>query len=81
MIKTSEYNRVTAAEWMGVKVRSLRPITTGMMTIPAGTIFSVEGKFSGFDVKADPCSHCGVQARVSRVSCTAFERVETNDHA
>lgn len=76
MITTSQYNRRSVAEWKGLKVRSLHPLRTSMAEMPAGTIYTITGKFSGFDLTAEPCAHCGVAMKVSRVAPEKLEIVE-----
>lgn len=68
-----DYDRLNADEWKGKRVRSRRPLVNGWAEMPAGTIFTVEGKFKGFSLRSDPCSHCGIRMRVDRVDFAALE--------
>lgn len=47
-------------DWVGRKVKSLRPLKNGLYRIPEGTLFTVYRNFSGLHLEADPCPHCGV---------------------
>lgn len=78
MISQSQYNRITAPDWKGKRVRSLVPLNTSQVVVPAGTEFTVEGKFNGLDILGDACSHCGVQVRISRVNPSKLELVDAN---
>lgn len=73
MITQSDYNRRTDKQWRGVKVRALRPLDNGWITIPAGTICTIDGKFGGFSLRTDRCNCCGVTIRISRVPHDAVE--------
>jgi hypothetical protein len=75
-ITASQYSRRAVPEWRGVKVRSLRALRNGWAEMPAGTIFTITRKFSGFDLESDPCEHCGIKMRISRVQPQDLELVD-----
>jgi len=62
-----EYERLTERQVKGRRVRILRALTNGWMTIPAGTECCITRKFQGYSLTSDKCSHCGVQIHISRV--------------
>lgn len=74
MIKT-DYNRWTQTQWTGKRVRSLRELRNASAIIPAGTVFTVVGKFSGLELLADACNCCRIQMRISRVGVEYLEMV------
>jgi len=74
-ITLAEYNRISQKGWIGVRLRSLRPIVTRIAELPAGTLWTVEQKFGGFAVVSDPCPHCGIKVNVVKAQPQAFERV------
>ena len=44
--------------------------TRGGVTAPVGTRARVTQKFKGLTLQTDPCPHCGVTFRISRVPVT-----------
>lgn len=54
-------------DWVGMIVETRREMRNGMLIIPAGTKCEVTYARSGLTLEADPCPHCGVQIRVTRV--------------
>lgn len=75
-ISAKEYRRLAEHEWKGKRVRSIVPIATGMMEMPAGSLFEITGKYSGFSVQSDPCAHCGVALKARRVPHWMLEVVD-----
>jgi len=61
------YEKTTAKEFIGRKVKSLVALTSGRYKFPAGTIFAISDKYNGFDLWSDPCPHCGVSASINKV--------------
>lgn len=61
------YRKYTEKFFMDKKVRTLIQMQNGLMIIPEGTICTITRKFGGFNLKSEPCKHCGVQIRISRV--------------
>jgi hypothetical protein len=60
----------------GRQVRAKRDLNCHNMTIPAGTLATIRGVGSRWDrltIVAEPCSHCGVQARSGYTSWRALE--------
>lgn len=76
MISDKQYRKHTSDEWEGTKVKARRPIESGRYSLPAGTIFTVERKYSGFKLRSDPCDECGGQMKVRKVPPRALELVE-----
>jgi len=58
---------------VGDVVRSRREMRNGYAVLPAGTLFTVRRRFSGYDLDSHPCDRCGVQIRISRVGDAALE--------
>lgn len=55
------------SDWRGLTVITRREMKNGMHTIPAGTRMKVDGVSPGLTLESEPCPHCGVSARISRV--------------
>ncbi len=51
----------------GDRVVAVRELHNGTGSVPAGTVLTVEGKFSGFTAISDNCGACGVRLRFRRV--------------
>ena len=75
-MKWSEYRRMTEKQLMGRKVRLNRLVSTRFLDIPAGTVLTIEGKYNGLEVVTDPCSCCGVAARVIKLDPTALDLLD-----
>ena len=75
MITEAHYRRFTEEQWKGRKVRSLRDMRNGYAELPAGTIFTITGKYKGFSLVSDPCATCGVKIHIGRVSGASLELV------
>jgi hypothetical protein len=73
------YARHTARELIGRRVRTLREITTGMLSIPAGAELVIRRKFGGLDLRRDACACCGVAVWVLRVAPSAVELLPDSD--
>ncbi len=67
------YERTTEKNFIGRKVKSLRPISNGLYRFPAGMTFTIEGKQKGFALLSDPCPHCGIQAYINKVEPQAVD--------
>lgn len=59
MITDKEYRRKKEGEWIGVRVRFLRKVTTkgGMIAHP-GAEGAIRGKRGGFSVQVNACPTC-----------------------
>ena len=55
-------------DWIGGYVQTRRKMQNGYVVIPAGTICEVTDSYRGLALTSAPCEHCGMQARISRVS-------------
>ncbi len=51
----------------GMKVLSLFPLENANGELPAGTVFTIVGKFSGLDLLSEECIECGLRLRIGRV--------------
>lgn len=67
MIARWEYEKRTAAQVLGLKVRSLVPLRNGWCRIPAGRVLTIVHKWDGYTLETDPCASCGVAVKVARV--------------
>jgi len=61
------YETTTEKSFMGRKVRTLVKMQNSLLVIPEGSTCKITRKFGGFNLIADPCEHCGVQIRITRV--------------
>jgi len=76
MTQTDSWPKRTR-ELGGLRVRTLKSITNGYMTIPAGVagvITSASG-WRRIHFRADACPHCGVIMRMSGVNVGDLERM------
>lgn len=71
-----EYNAYTSTEWAGVKVEAVTPLRNGYITIPVGTILTIERKRAGFSLNAPQCQCCGVAPHISSVEPRHLRVVE-----
>lgn len=60
-------------DWKGMRVRSLFPMTNGMGTLPAGTLYTVQGTTLGLSLVSDPCPTCGGKQHITRVQSKDVE--------
>lgn len=67
------YRRCTLAQLKGRKVKTLRELRNGYLTIPKGAELTIVGKHSGYGLRGDPCPQCGVQVHISKVDGYALE--------
>lgn len=58
---------------VGDVVRSTREMRNAYAVLPAGTLFAVSRRFSGYDLDSHPCTKCGIQIRINRVEDGALE--------
>jgi len=73
------YNLKKTSWWIGKKVRTLKDIQNGRYKIPKGTIFEIEGKYGGFDLRGlEVCPHCniGLKIYISKVEPTNLELID-----
>jgi hypothetical protein len=61
------YKKTIEKVFMGKKVRTLIKMQNGFMVIPEGSICTITRKYQGFNLTSEPCEHCGVRIRISRV--------------
>lgn len=59
---------MTEAELVGRYVALTCDVQNTNQTIAKGTILRITRKFGGIEADAEPCNHCGVGARISRLS-------------
>lgn len=81
MIGNKLYQRRTEAWFRGKRVRTLRELRNGYTVIPKGAVLTITRKSSGFLLEGDPCEHCGVRIRISKVSPCEVELVERLIHS
>lgn len=67
------YRGTTEQQFIGRKVKSLRPMSNGRYRFPAGMTFTIKRKYGGFELLSDPCPHCGIQAFINRVKPDAVD--------
>ena len=70
------YNKKTEKFFIGKKVRTLVQMQNGLIVIPKGKICKITRKFGGFNLTTEPCEHCGVGIRISRVHRRDVELIE-----
>lgn len=78
MITWKEWRRKTEKYWKGKKVRTLRDIQNKAITIPAGTILEITGKYNGADLEGlEVCPHCNIGRKIyiTRVEPTSLELI------
>ncbi len=63
-----------ASEWEGKRVMTLREITNGWVTLPAGTLATVVRKFGGLWL--EHTCNCGIKVKLSRVSVESVEVIQ-----
>jgi hypothetical protein len=61
------YETTTEAQLLGCRVRADVEMKTGAGSLPAGTIFRIDGKGGGLRLESDPCPHCGFTLYVTKV--------------
>ncbi len=62
--------------WKGKKVKSLVELKNSWASLPAGTIFTVERKWAGLQLRSDPCEHCGMRLYITKVPYESLEIIE-----
>ena len=67
------YQRLTARELKGRKVRSLRALGNSLGTVPEGTIFTILDKYGGLELASQECPQCRISLTLLRVPPTAVE--------
>lgn len=55
-------------DWIGMEVRTLRRMTNGVATVPAGSRAIVKGTSSGLHLEFVKCEHCGLAPYMTRIS-------------
>lgn len=70
---TERWYRGTPGEQMkGMVVWNTAPLGNHYVTYPPGTRFTIMHKYSGLDLRSDPCECCEIQAKISKVSPTVL---------
>jgi hypothetical protein len=64
---------VVDGDWIGKRVKTRRPLQNGYVTIAAGSKGTVTYALGGLSIDMDPCKHCGMGARISRVEASDVE--------
>lgn len=68
-----DYRHTLERELKGRQVRTLQGLRNAWGIIPAGTIATITRKYRGFGLRTEPCTHCGLEAYISRVPCGVIE--------
>jgi hypothetical protein len=77
MITYKQYKATTERDWLGKKVRLLRAtVTNGGTEIPAGATAEIVRKYQGFEIRSEPCPHCGMRVRIKKMPPDALEVVK-----
>ena len=61
--KTLKYRN----QWVGLKVRTLKPLSNGWCSVAQGTICVVTRKWGALHLTSDACPCCGIKVHISRV--------------
>lgn len=72
-------SRLSDIRRAGLRCRTLRPLSNGHGSIPAGTLGTVDthgNSWAMLEFKSDPCGHCGVALRVTRLQRFHLELVD-----
>ncbi|MCE2494590.1 MAG: hypothetical protein J4F40_18665 [Alphaproteobacteria bacterium] len=69
------YQKMTNAQLIGRKVRTLRTLSNRVEEIPIGTALTIVRKHSGFHLTGDRCEHCGVRVFIHGVEASAVELI------
>lgn len=59
-------------DWIGLRVISIHALSNLALKFPVGTKGTITSGGPVMRVSFDPCDHCGVQGRISRVSPLDF---------
>ncbi len=70
--KNLKYKR----DWIGLKVRALVELKNSWCIIPKGTLLTVSRSWGGLHLVSDPCPHCGVRIRISKVKESHVEIID-----
>ena len=63
----AEYQKLTRRKAMGRRVRTLQTLYGLDFALAAGSTATITDKWGGFDIKGDPCPHCGIAVSISMV--------------
>ena len=63
----SWYQKTTAAQMNGLRVRTTMEIRNGFTLVPAETVMTIVGKGGGLQLRGDPCEHCGVRVHFRKI--------------
>ena len=64
-------------EYVGRRVRTLRPFSNGWGVIPSGALATIRAQNNkGSELVSDACSCCGLQAKISAIGAEDIEFVE-----
>jgi hypothetical protein len=69
------YKKMTLKEMKSRQWKTSREITSGVMSIPAGTVVSITGKGGGLQISGPKCPHCGVSVFCRKVDHWAIEEI------
>jgi len=60
-------------DWIGKRVRTLRDLRNGVMSIRKGTVCTVRHAHRGAELESRPCPCCGVTIHITRVAWDDLE--------
>ena len=75
----STYRRMTNEDLVGRDVITRRRLGNGLVTIPVGSVMTIERKMKGFSLVGKPCPNCLIQARVRKVEWTDVDLLPTEE--
>jgi len=52
---------------IGMKAETARDMANGYIKLPAGSLVTVTSWHCNANIEGDPCPHCGVRVRITRV--------------
>lgn len=61
------YQKMSLTSLRGRKVRTLLELHNGYVTIAEGTTMTIIGKRGGLELRAEPCTTCGLGAQITKV--------------
>lgn len=70
------YERTTAGQFEGHKVKSVVDLKNGVAIYPAGTVYEIKRKYAGFELWSEPCPTCKSRQIITRVPPSKVELLE-----
>ena len=60
----------------GMMAKTVRPLTSGAMTLPAGSIVEILDWYRGARISMPTCPHCGIRPYMTHVQKEDLELIE-----